>query len=210
MHWTGYNVWKKNFMLLILNIYEFDNTVKFFTGQHPFRIAEVFSPSSLPLSPEIYRVHLVPRRGGVILTEFTFCLFFCKFYQTKPESTCLCSVKSIYWHQVWCRKVGCLSQVPSRSPGSKCLKGPNSPKTFKERFLKTEWERGVLWDMWSASWTFFWLFDGEIISSQHHQPSGSNLSGVYVLAGSRHLTFSSWWGCQYLQNSSKDMAQNSI
>ena len=31
---------------------------------------------------------------------------------------------------------------------------------------------------------FFGLVDGEIIRSQHHQPSGSNLSWVYMLVGS--------------------------
>ena len=33
-------------------------------------------------------------------------------------------------------------------------------------------------------WTFFWLVGGEISRSQHHQPSGSNWSGVYMLVGS--------------------------
>ena len=44
---------------------------------------------------------------------------------------------------------------------------------------------------------------GEVIRSQHHQPSGSNWSGVYGLAGSRQLTSSTWWRFEYLQNSSK-------
>ena len=52
-------------------------------------------------------------------------------------------------------------------------------------------------------WTFFWLFGGEVSGSQHHQPSGSNQSGVYVLMDSISLTFPTWWGFQYLQNSSK-------
>ena len=32
-----------------------------------------------------------------------------------------------------------------------------------------------------SSWTFFRLAGGEVIRSQHHQPSGSNCSGIYVL-----------------------------
>ena len=44
---------------------------------------------------------------------------------------------------------------------------------------------------------------GEVIGKQHHQPSGSNWSGVYVLVGSRQLTSPTYWGFQPLQNSSK-------
>ena len=53
-----------------------------------------------------------------------------------------------------------------------------------------------------SSWMFFLLVGGEVTKSQHHQPSGSNWFGVYVLAGSMQLTFSTWWGFQYLPNSS--------
>ena len=60
------------------------------------------------------------------------------------------------------------------------------------------------------SWTFFWLVGGEVIGSQHHQPSGSNRSRVYVFVGSIQLTSSTWWDFQHLQNSSKEMAQNII
>ena len=35
-----------------------------------------------------------------------------------------------------------------------------------------------------SSWTFFWMVGGEVTGSQHHQPSGSSQSGVYVLVGS--------------------------
>ena len=42
-----------------------------------------------------------------------------------------------------------------------------------------------------------------IIGSQHHQPSGSNWSGVSVLVGSIQVTSPTWWRFQYLQNSSK-------
>ena len=51
---------------------------------------------------------------------------------------------------------------------------------------------------------------GEVIESQHHQPSGSNKSGVSVLVGSIQLTSSTWWGFHHLLNSSKDVVQNII
>ena len=63
-------------------------------------------------------------------------------------------------------------------------------------------EQGVV-----SLWTFFRPAGGEVMESQHQQPSGSNRSGVYVLVGSRQLTSSTWCGFQYLQNSSKDVAQ---
>ena len=59
-----------------------------------------------------------------------------------------------------------------------------------------------------SSWTFFWLIGGKVIGSQHHQLSGSNWSGVYVVVGNIQLTSSIWQGFQYLQHSSKDIAKN--
>ena len=53
-------------------------------------------------------------------------------------------------------------------------------------------------------WTLFWLVGGEVIRSQHHQP----FAGVYMLVGSMQATSPTWWGFQYLQSSSKDMARN--
>ena len=54
-----------------------------------------------------------------------------------------------------------------------------------------------------SSWTFFRLVGGEVIGSQHHQPSGSSRSVVSMLVDSVQLTSSTWWGLQCLQNSSK-------
>ena len=51
------------------------------------------------------------------------------------------------------------------------------------------------------------LVGGEVIGSQHHQPSDSSWSGVYVLMGSIKLTSFTWRGFQCLQNTSKDMTQ---
>ena len=47
------------------------------------------------------------------------------------------------------------------------------------------------------------MVGGEVSENQHHQPSGSNWSRVHVLVGSMLLTSPTWWGFQYLQNSSK-------
>ena len=55
----------------------------------------------------------------------------------------------------------------------------------------------------SSSCISFWLVGGEVNRSQHHQPSGSNLSGVYFLVGSMPLTSPTWWEFQYLHNSSQ-------
>jgi len=47
------------------------------------------------------------------------------------------------------------------------------------------------------------LVGGEVIRSQHHQPYGSNGSGLSVLVGSIQLTSSTCWGFQYLQKGSR-------
>ena len=60
-------------------------------------------------------------------------------------------------------------------------------------------EQGVV-----TSWTFFGL-----VGSQHHQPLVS--TGLWsLLVGCRQLTSSTWWGFEYLQESSKDVARNII
>ena len=61
-----------------------------------------------------------------------------------------------------------------------------------------------------SSWTFFWLVGGEVIGCQHHQPSGSTPSGVSMFVGSIQLTSPTWWGLQYLQNSSKILLRKYI
>ena len=42
--------------------------------------------------------------------------------------------------------------------------------------------RGVV-----TSWTVFSLAGGEVIGSQHHQPSGSTQCGVYTFVGNTQL-----------------------
>ena len=50
---------------------------------------------------------------------------------------------------------------------------------------------------------------GKVSGNQHHQPSGSSWSGVYMLVDSSQLTSPNWQGrFQSLQNISKDMGQN--
>ena len=73
-----------------------------------------------------------------------------------------------------------------------------SPGGGSEESMKFK-EQGVV-----NFWKLFWLVGGEVIRSQHHQPS----AGVYMLVGSMQATSPTWWGFQYLQNSSKDMARN--
>ena len=56
-------------------------------------------------------------------------------------------------------------------------------------------------------WTFFQLVE-MVVTSQHHQPSGSNWSGVCVLVANIVNFFN--LGSSVSQESSKDMAQNVI
>ena len=97
----------------------------------------------------------------------------------------------------------------ARSPDSQCSKYSISPMTFKEKFFRDRVREGVMKCVIS-SWRFFWMVGGEVTGSQHHRPSGSSWSGVYMLMGNKQLTSSTCWGFQYLQNSSEDMAQNII
>lgn len=106
---------------------------------------------------------------------------------------------------VWWRKVqhllqGAKHRVLVEQIGS-CSKDLNSPLAFRERFLKTGWERGVigvphqLMDILQIVW---W------------EPTSSTFWFQLVWGlcdfGSIWLTFFTWWGFQYLQNSSQDMA----
>ena len=52
-----------------------------------------------------------------------------------------------------------------------------------------------------------WLWSNQQLVTSH---SGPKWSRAYVLVGSMQLTSSTWWRFRYLQNSSKDMAQNII
>ena len=133
----------------------------------------------------------------------------CRCYQSKLGSACPHAVSQSIGTGLWWRKVQCLLQVPSKESRQLVLKRPELPTGFQGKVLKDGVREEVAVYVISF-WTFFWLVGGEVTRSQHPQPSGSNQSGVYVLVGSMQLTSPNLWGFQYLQNNSKDIAQNII
>ena len=98
--------------------------------------------------------------------------------------------------------------IPGKSKGFRqlILKRPELPMAFRQRFIKTG--RGRRWhcvcdqlvDTLLIGW---WWGNWESVSS-------TSQSGVYVLVGSMQLTSPTWWGCQWLQNSPRNLAQNII
>ena len=82
-------------------------------------------------------------------------------------------------------------------------RGADALKTMWPKLEPLAWNRAWSTHGHSSDWV-------ELVRSQHHQPSCSYQPGVSVLLGSRQLTSSTWWGFQFLQNSSKDMAQSII
>ena len=89
------------------------------------------------------------------------------------------------------------------------LKRPELPEGFQGKVFKDRVSEGVC-AVCDQLVDILLLVGGEVIRNQHHQPSGSNRSGVYVLVGSIQFTSSTWWEFQYLQNSSKDVVPNMI
>ena len=128
-------------------------------------------------------------------------------YWTKLGTACMCSKKKSTDTGLWRRKVQCLLQGPSKGSRQPVLKRSGLPDSFQGRVFKDRVSGKVcrvhdyLMDILQISW---WWGNG----SQHHQPSGSKPAETFLLVGSTQLTSSTWWGFQYLQNSSKDMAQN--
>ena len=128
-------------------------------------------------------------------------------YWAKLGSSWPSRVKPIYWH--W------LVKVPIYCKGARLLQGTIGVQAASVLQTQTDGFQGNVREEQGAvgcmvsSWTFFSLADGEAIRSQHHQPV-SNPSGVCLLVGSKQLTSCIGWQCQYLQSSSKDMAQNII
>ena len=95
--------------------------------------------------------------------------------------------------------------MPSKESRQLVLKRPDVPSGFQGKVFKRQGEvEGHKMCDHSSDWLVVRT------GSQRHQPSGSSWSGVYLLVVSIQLTSSTWWGFQYLQNSSKDMAQNII
>ena len=103
---------------------------------------------------------------------------------------------------VYCR-------APSKESRQLVLKRLELPDVFQGKVFKDRAMERVA-ECVISLWAFFWLVGGELIRSQHLQPSGSNRSAVYVLVGSMQPTSPTWRGFQYLQNSSKDTVQNII
>ena len=67
----------------------------------------------------------------------------------------------------------CLLQSPSEESGQLMLNGPKLPNVFQGKVFKDRMRERVSGYMISSQ-AFFWVTDGEIITSQHDQPSGSN------------------------------------
>ena len=107
------------------------------------------------------------------------------------------------------RKVQCLLKTPSKKSRSLVLRRPGLLGGFQGRDFKDR-IRECLSGTVISSWTFFWLVGGEVSGSQHHQPSDSNWSEVLHACEQHAMNrmSSTWWGFQYLQNSSNQMAEN--
>ena len=99
-----------------------------------------------------------------------------------------------------------------RAPSKECRKlmykgkGLNSLMASRERVWRQGEEEGCrVCDQLGE----ILLMGGEIIRSQHHQPSGSDWSGVYMLVDGIQLASSVWWRFfSVCKNSWNDMAQN--
>lgn len=90
-------------------------------------------------------------------------------------------------------KYSIYSRCQARGPGSQCLKDPNSPKAFGERFIKTRGGKGFCVYVCVSSWTFFCLVGGEVITN-HLVPT--SLGSVW-LVGRIQLIPSTWlWSKQ--------------
>ena len=105
--------------------------------------------------------------------------------------------------RLWRRDVQCLSQGTNQTVQAANARKAQTPHGFQGKAYKDR-ERGRV----AGVWTAFWLAGGEVIGSQHHQPSGSSWSGISVLVGNTQLTSPIWWGVQSLQSIWKDLAQN--
>lgn len=92
---------------------------------------------------------------------------------------------------MWC-------SLPSKEPRQLVLQRSELPKGFQGKAFKGRLrERGVVGYVISW-WSFLWLAGDQGIGSQHHQPSDSKRTGVYILVGNIQLTSSTSWGFQCL------------
>ena len=139
--------------------------------------------------------HLQMFPCNLFLFLFFFFSWWC-WWNSASVRWCWTEMQRQFWVK-WKRMALWLFQAKGQANALKTV----SPLEGAVRSLIKFKEQGVV-----NSWTLFWLVGGEGIRSQHHQPS----AGVYRLVGSMQATSPTWWGFQYLQNSSKDMAQNII
>ena len=93
-------------------------------------------------------------------------------------------------------------QVPNKESQQLVLKRPKLLNGFQGKAFKDRVRERVAGCVIS-SWTFFALVACEVIGSQHHQPSGSSWSGVYMLAGNIQLTSSTSGGFSICKTAQK-------
>ena len=84
------------------------------------------------------------------------------------------------------------------------LKRLKLPKGFQGKVFKDKVRQTVVRCVVSF-WTFFWLVGGEVIRSQHHQPSISGQSG-----GSIQFISPTWWRFHNLQSNSRTWLRISV
>ena len=72
--------------------------------------------------------------------------------------------------------------------------------------LKVPWTS----DAWSSPWGCPWGKGGQLLDKIRELPLARSWCAVGKTPTQVRLTSSTWWRFQYLQNSSKDMAQNTI
>ena len=97
----------------------------------------------------------------------------------------------------------------ARSPGKLVLKRPWTPNGFQGKVFKDRVREGSceVYDQLVDSLLTGWWWGNRESTSSVFWSQGSD---VFVLVGLIQLTFFTWWGFQYLQNSSKYVAQNII
>lgn len=130
-----------------------------------------------------------------------------------PASVYQCWIESQRQNFGWTGREGLSIALPSKGGHSKLALIRLSHPGVGRGGLTVLKRQGMI-----SSRAFFWMVGGEVTGSQHHQPSGSNQSGVYMLVGSIQLSSSPRWRFLYLQNStesnqtckSKDWAENII
>ena len=97
----------------------------------------------------------------------------------------------------------------ARNPGKLVLKRPWTPNGFQGKVFKDRVREGSceVYDQLVDSLLTGWWWGNRESTSSIFWPQGSD---VFMLVGLIQLTFFTWWGFQYLQNSSKYVAQNII